>query len=141
MVRRPRGSLCGRGRPRPRTPVFPPKAPVMYDSFRLMFDVSDFTYCTVAALTALAGILIYAMTDSRGITAAFSPAAAFGAFCGIFAFKEAGLILSPDKDVNVLIASAAGMFLAVSVMLLVIRVYYAAVEIRKPVTKTNYVSR
>ncbi len=87
----------------------------------MILNASPLAYWVACALTLVAGGLVYAMSGSVALTLPFIPAVWVGALAGNYAFREAGIILMPDRDSNLVLTSGAGMIVAAVVVFLVLR--------------------
>lgn len=104
-----------------------------------IFTADLFSYIIVGLLTFWAGGLIKAMTGSSALSWSFMPVIAFGALAAIDFFQFEGIALVADKDSNVIIVSCIGMLAGLIVMLLVTKLVYMALDLKKPVTKSDAV--
>ncbi len=84
-------------------------------------DVNTFTVVVVIGLVALANWLIKLLTDSTGFAILFTPAMIIGALAANYLFVEYYIAPTPDKNSNVVIASAMGVLAAMVCMLLATR--------------------
>ncbi len=97
--------------------------------------VDTFTFWVCAVLTFGACAILSSMTGSLGLALSFLPAISFGGFATVYALSQAGVILVPQKDANVILSCSAGMLAGILLMILITRTILAATEVRDPVTK------
>lgn len=97
----------------------------MWESFlealQKLGDVNTFTVVVVIGLVAIANWLIKLLTDSTGFAILFTPAMIVGALAANYLFVEYYIAPTPDKNSNVVIASAMGVLAAMLFMLLATR--------------------
>lgn len=93
----------------------------LLDAVQKLGDVNTFTVVVVIGLVAIANWLIKLLTDSTGFAILFTPAMIVGALAANYLFVEFYIAPTPDKNSNVVIASAMGVLAAMLFMLLATR--------------------
>lgn len=93
----------------------------LLEALQKLGDVNTFTAVVVIGLVALANWLIKLLTDSTGFAILFTPAMIVGALAVNYLFVEFYITPTPDKNSNVVIASAMGVLAAMLFMLLATR--------------------
>ena len=93
----------------------------LLEAVQKLGDVNTFTVVVVIGLVAIANWLIKLLTDSTGFAILFTPAMIVGALAVNYLFVEFYITPTPDKNSNVVIASAMGVLAAMLFMLLATR--------------------
>ncbi len=104
----------------------------MFDTLFLMVNVNFTTALVVAALVVGSGLIFREMTDSNMMTAVFVPVMTFGALASIYGLGQAGLFFTSNREANAIMSSSFGMISAFTLMLVVIRVWIAIGDMRRP---------
>lgn len=86
-----------------------------------LITIDDYTQIVVFCSVVVALWLLRTMTQSTALTLIFSPAILFGALAANYLFRVNFIHPTSDKDTNVVVASAVGVLLALSLMLLASR--------------------
>ncbi len=97
-----------------------------------MADTSS--YWIVATLTFLVVLVMRAMLPVKGLAFVFAPAIFWGGLSGIYAMREAGLVIATEPAANDVATATLGMIVAVVIMLLLVRLAGALVRISKPLS-------
>jgi len=93
-------------------------------------DVDTFTLLSVAALSGWAGFLIMFVQPKRLLVLAFLPGFVLGALAANYFFLEYGVLVTSEKETNVVLASTIGVTLALLVMLAALRLMGALYAMR-----------
>jgi hypothetical protein len=104
----------------------------MLDTLNAILNVNFTTALIVAALVAGSGVIFREMSNSNMLTVFFVPIAAFGALSSIYGLSQAGIFFTGNKDANAVMSSGLGMILAFTTMLIVIRLWIAIGDMRRP---------
>lgn len=107
----------------------------MFDLFAEILRVNTFTTCVVLALTGWGALLINIATASAILSLSFVPAMGFGALAVIYGLSQAGVTFTAYADANVIISATLGMVFGFLMMIVMIRLFAWATDIRKPVVK------
>jgi len=96
----------------------------MLEIFDAILSVRTDTIYLVASLTAACSLMFLQMTNSRMLTALFTPVAALGALIGIYISRELGLYYSSDNDSNIIMSGLLGLFVSLAIVVLIARLSY-----------------
>jgi hypothetical protein len=109
----------------------------MLDTIYAILNANAFTYYVVGSLTMFAAVIINALTDSRAIALSLVPPLWLGGLAGIFAFHAFNVVITPDKDSDVVIAATGGMAAGLLVALALARVYFLVTRNSKAFAKAD----
>lgn len=102
--------------------------------FTHLLAVDRFTILTVAGLAFAAGYLVKQML-SASLAVLFVPGFIAGALASIYIFQEYGILIGPDNDTNAVLASGAGIIVALLILLGLVRFVLSLRKVRHPVTR------
>lgn len=105
----------------------------MLETLRYILAADSFCYSVAVILALLSGVVIASATSSFGLAAMYTPVVAFGGLAGIYAVREAGILLTRDQYTDVVLSAGAGTLAGLLAMMAVTRLTYALTSIRKPV--------
>lgn len=90
----------------------------MVEAFWAVLDVDRYTFWVVCSFVGFVAWLISVMLGSWTVGVLFSPVLLFCGFAGTMLVKSGILTPTGDKDTNIAVAAALGVFAALSVLLI-----------------------
>lgn len=106
------------------------------DVVRSIATADSLSYWLIGTLTAIAVLLMRAMLPVKSLAIVFAPAVFWGGLTGLYAARELGIVVSSDEAVHTIVASTAGMIVALFLMMCLVRLVNAATRIRQPATNS-----
>ena len=94
----------------------------MLDILADLTAIDTYTFMVVAGLVMAVFGLIRTLFDSTTMAVAFTPVLFFGGLAANYLFRAYFVIATPDKDSNVVVASAFGILIAMILMLCAISI-------------------
>jgi hypothetical protein len=103
----------------------------MFDVFRDIMVANSYTYYVVVLLSLWAAMIIRVISDTTSLAVLMAPFIAYGALAGVYFCREFGLVFIYDNDSNIVACAAAGMCVAMLVMLGFCRLSIALADSKK----------
>ena len=94
----------------------------MHDTFLRLTNVDDYAFTVVVCMIFVAFWLLRSMTQSTSLALLYTPALGVGALAANYLYRTNYLMLSSDRDSNVVVASAIGDIAALLIMLIATRI-------------------
>jgi hypothetical protein len=89
----------------------------MPETLELILAATTFTYWVTFVLVLWGCVIIHTMTGSTQMSLLMAPFIGFGALAGVYFFREFGIVVSVNKDSNIIATAAAGMCFTMLFML------------------------
>jgi hypothetical protein len=90
----------------------------MVEAFWAVLDIDRYTFWVVCSFVGFVAWLISVMLGSWTVGVLFSPVLLFCGFAGTMLVKSGIVVPTGDKDTNIAVAAALGVFAALSVLLI-----------------------
>jgi hypothetical protein len=106
------------------------------DALRVLVEIATadgLSHGIVGALTVIVFVIMRAMLPVKSLAIVFAPGIYLGGLIGIFLGHHWNLVLTAEKEANVVALAAAGMIAGLLVMMLLARAFDALTRIRNPV--------
>ncbi len=101
------------------------------DFMLVVTNASSWTYFVICSLALSAGYLLKEGLSSNWIAIFFFPGFVFGGLLGRHIFLTQGIFISGNKDANLILATGAGLIVALLFLVIALRLYMYATTIRK----------
>lgn len=106
------------------------------DALRVLAEIAaadGLSHAVVGALTVIVFVIMRAMLPVKSLSLVFAPGIYLGGLIGIFLGHHWNLVLTAEKEANVVALAAMGMIAGLLVMILLARAFDALTRIRNPV--------
>lgn len=104
-----------------------------------LIAIDEYTQIVVFCSVVTALWLVRSMTESTALTVLFAPAILFGALAANYLFRVNFIAPTIDKDTNVVVASAVGVLLALTLMLIASRIAILMTERKSSARANQYI--
>ncbi len=102
----------------------------MLDFLHQALTVDTYTIVVVAMLSGWAGVLTLHVLSRTVLALVFIPGFVFGALIANYLFEEFGIMPTPDRETNVVIACTLGLIVTLLVLLVIMRLASAYAGMR-----------
>jgi hypothetical protein len=89
----------------------------MPETLEMILAATPFTYSVTLALVLWASLIVRTMTDSTQMALLLAPFIGFGALAGVYFFREYEIVVSSDRESNIIATAAGGMCITMLIML------------------------
>jgi hypothetical protein len=106
------------------------------DALRVMSEVATadgLSHGIVGALTVIVFVIMRAMLPVKSLALVFAPGIYMGGLVGVFLGRHWNLVLTTEKEANLVVWATTGMIAGLLVMMLLARAFDALTRIRNPV--------
>ena len=109
------------------------------DALRVLAEIATadgLSHGIVGALTVIVFVIMRTMLPVKGLDIVFAPGIYLGGLIGIFLGRHWNLVLTAEKEANIVAWAAMGMIAGLVVMMLLARSFNALTRSRKPFEAT-----